>query len=270
MQNPAQEPEWYGSTSLPHTTKSLRKMKNNLLDGATLLLRHHLETVKVVTGPYEHKRCSDKGLVISVKLQGDQPGNLAKWIDKEKYVYVIRNGSQHPKYAKVSEYQYCDPTTEVSAVPKLEISAETAEAVKSKARTAVVWSLFAFLFRGCIAVAKYAKMVTNPVVATGVILLGAMAALASMESVNYAFHWALRVAGFNGLADTLYVSQLVITNIWFWRFLFVMMLWRLFGLLFFPYFCFREVASEGITSQVHTNRYHSEEAQSFGGSQQGI
>ena len=111
MQNPLQEKEWFGSASLPHNVKNLRKLKHQLLDGATLVLRHHMETVKVVTGPYDHKRCSDNGLVISVQLAGDQTGNLAKWIDKEKFVYIIRNGSQHPKYPTVSEYHFHDPTT---------------------------------------------------------------------------------------------------------------------------------------------------------------
>ena len=81
--------------------------------------------------------------------------------------------------------------------------------------------------------AKYAKMATNPLVVTGVVLLGSLAALASMESVNHAFHWVPRVAGFHGLADTLYVSQLAIANIWFWRFLFGCMVWGLLG--FFTY-----------------------------------
>ena len=87
MQDLSSDPTRCGTTELPHTMKDLRKMKHRLLDGCTLILKHHLETVKVVNGPYEHKRYTDNGLVISVKLAGEPSGDLAKWIDKEKYVY---------------------------------------------------------------------------------------------------------------------------------------------------------------------------------------
>ena len=148
-------------------------------------------------------------------------------------MYILRNGSHRPKYATVSEYQYLSVPNATSLVPKLEISPQLVENAKSRASVTVAWSVLAVITRGLFAITRGLKLAANPVVVVTVVILGAIAALASFESVNYASRWALRVAGFNGLADTLYVSQLVITNIWFWHFLFCMGVWQVIGFLFF-------------------------------------
>ena len=69
--------------------------KKGLLAGSSAMLRGQLETVRVKQGPHEHKRCSDRGLVISVVSTDCEPSNTTRWIDTGKYVYITRGGNPH-------------------------------------------------------------------------------------------------------------------------------------------------------------------------------
>ena len=206
----------------------LRKLKKKLLAGSLVRLREQLEVVKAKQGPHEHKRCSEHGLVISVVSTDCEPNNLTRWIDAKKYVYITRDGNPHPEYATVSEYQVIDPSSEVSEIPKLEISKETLEEVKTKSKHALAWGLVATATKVTIWCAKHITSVKVLVLIPVVVFVSSLAGI-TPDSMGMATQWLLRLAGFNGLADTLYVSQIVITNVWFWRFLVGLSIWQLAG-----------------------------------------
>ena len=48
-------------------------------------------------------------------------------------------------------------------------------------------------------------------------------------AISTGTQWVLRVLGLNELADAIYVSQLMVTNVRFWRFLVGMVLWQALG-----------------------------------------
>lgn len=117
----------------------IRRLKKALLGGSPVMLRGQLEWVKGKQGPRENKRCSKDGLEISVIPISTESNSSAKWIDKAKFAYISRNGSNRPVYATVSEYQVLGPSSEIPMVPKLEISQDSIDKVKSKTHTAMVW-----------------------------------------------------------------------------------------------------------------------------------
>ena len=206
----------------------LRKLKKKLLAGSLVRLREQLEIVKVKQGPRERKRCSDHGLVISVASTDFEPNNTTRWIDAKKYVYIARDGNPHPEYATVSEYQMVDPSSEVSEMPKFEIPKETLEMVKTKSQHALAWGLVATATKVTIWCAKHVTSVEVLVLIPVVVFVSSLVGF-SPDSMGHATQWLLRLAGFNGLADTLYVSQIMITNVWFWRFFVGLGIWQLVG-----------------------------------------
>ena len=230
MQSSPPDGKWFGSTENPRTQKELRKLKHALVDGAVVILREQLEKTQVKQGPREHKRVYDEGLVISVAPYESESNNLAKWIENKKYAFISRGGSTHPEYPTVSSYLAVDTEKgSVSTVPKLEISQETIDMVENKSLNAALWGFAATALRGSFWCARHIAgvrvLVAFPVMVFVFSLAGLTPAVFSTGT-----QWALRVLGLNELADTIYVSQLMVTNLWFWRFLVGAMLWQALGL----------------------------------------
>ena len=85
--------------------------------------------------------------------------------------------------------------------------------------------MLAVLVRGSSWFTSHLGVLRNPILIPVVVTVASIAGF-TPSSMEYAVQWSLRCAGSHGMADTLYVSQEVVTNVWFWILLAGFMLWQ--------------------------------------------
>ena len=90
-------------------------MKTCLLEGYNVTFKRDARTINVRQGPESHRRTAPFGVVLSVISATPERTDLAKKIDREKFIYLIKSGEDHATYASFDQYQL--PQTEPANCP---------------------------------------------------------------------------------------------------------------------------------------------------------
>ena len=95
---------WHGSADHPHTTDAIVTMKTCLMDGYRVTFREGNSSIWIRQGPENHKRTAPFGVLLSAISDSHEHSELAKRIDRGKFIYLVKIGDSRPIYASPHEY----------------------------------------------------------------------------------------------------------------------------------------------------------------------
>ena len=108
---------WHGSPNLPHTTENIKTMKTCLTEGYRAALRRNDTAIWLKQGPDSHRRAAPFGVVLSGASVDNERNELAKRIDREKFIYLVKSGEGHATYASFNQYQLRIPEVSKCGTP---------------------------------------------------------------------------------------------------------------------------------------------------------
>ena len=101
---------WFGTPQFPHTTSDLKELKTCLVNGTHVAFRRDANIIWLRQGPGDHQRTNHYGVVLSViSLEGDV-SDLAKQINKDTFIYLMKAKELHTSYASFDSYKYDSPS----------------------------------------------------------------------------------------------------------------------------------------------------------------
>ena len=163
MKNTSRDQVCEGSTAAPHSVLNLRAVEKHLVSGGHAVIRKGLETVTIKQGPKDHKRSEVDGLLLSAMTVSPDGGPLATHINREKAVYIIREGAEHSAVASVSEYFVV--TSESSSVPfDVPSPSLVSDTVRRRTSLALFASLMTVLVQSLDWLARNAQFFVRPYV----------------------------------------------------------------------------------------------------------
>ena len=96
--------QWQGTASNPHTTDNIKLMKDCLVGGQCVAFRRNNMITWVRQGPSAHKRTAPFGVLLSVIPDKEEKSDIAKRIQRDKVIYLVKSGADHTDYVSFDQY----------------------------------------------------------------------------------------------------------------------------------------------------------------------
>ena len=111
---------WQGSDAKPHSADDIKSLKSALVDGQHVDIREGETIIKVRQGPESHKRTAPFGVLLSVVSVHGENSQLAKKIDRGKWIYLVKSGDTHDTYASFHQYRLPEKTPPANPISPAE------------------------------------------------------------------------------------------------------------------------------------------------------
>ena len=95
----------HGTQELPHTAQNIKAMVSCLPDGYSVAFRWDSKVIWARLGPGNRKRTAPFGVPLSVISDAHEHSELARKIDRAKYLYLVKSGAGHAAHASFDRYK---------------------------------------------------------------------------------------------------------------------------------------------------------------------
>ena len=153
----------FGSATRPRTTVDLKELKNCLANGSRGAFRKGPGVIWHRQGPQEHHRTNVYGAVLSaIALDGDT-SDMARKIDRDKFIYLIKSGDSHQTYASFDTYKFDTPTTGACPVSAVSPTGSIVTALTTRGASALSYDGGIISMQSIWRVARHVRWLRHPI-----------------------------------------------------------------------------------------------------------
>ena len=215
------EDQWQGTASNPHTTDDIKLMKDCLVEGQRVAFRRDNLVTWVKQGPGSHKRTAPFGVLLSVVPEKEEKGDVAKRVQRDKTIYLVKSGADHADYVSFDQYlmpsglKNCTPPDNAIAnIPVSTIAAVTTGIARNGIQ-ALAYGGGALVAQVVWWMAKHATWLKHPIMIPIVITIVALAGATPTSIANTCiaiFKYAVNTA----VSAIATLSSSWLADPWFW------------------------------------------------------